>query len=252
MKLIVCALGALLTVAGVVTATANSSGPVHDGPRDAAVGASRGEVKPSAFAGLEPGMSAAPATTAEGSATAPPATGPKHSALASTHAPSPEHTGEAPPEAPQATGREIVPPATVARPDPPPPPPPPPEPPEPPPPSMGDLEAAIVALTNADRSAAGLGPLSVDGCLAGIARSWAGVMADVGSMLHNGGFDGCGRMEWGENVAVWEPCSPAAIQDAWMASASHRDNILYGGFNRIGVGTAMIGEKCYVTVDFAA
>ncbi len=52
----------------------------------------------------------------------------------------------------------------------------------------------------------------------------------------------------GENVG--RGGSMKAIFDAFMASQTHRDNILYRGFRSVGVGVVWNGATGYVTLTF--
>jgi uncharacterized protein YkwD len=56
---------------------------------------------------------------------------------------------------------------------------------------------------------------------------------------------GCGTM--GSDGVV---ASVGRIQDAFMASAHHRANILYRRANLVGVGTWISGRTIWVTVNF--
>nr|MBA3302963.1 hypothetical protein [Acidimicrobiia bacterium] len=47
-------------------------------------------------------------------------------------------------------------------------------------------ESGFVSSINGLRSSRGLGSLTVSGELTGVARSWAGAMADAGQISHNG------------------------------------------------------------------
>lgn len=118
-------------------------------------------------------------------------------------------------------------------------------------------EAEVVPLTNQDRVAAGLGTLSRDPCLDGVASGYAEQMAGNGVLAHNPGagtaVPGCRPgATWGDNVGTSSPCDTARLEREWMASPSHRRNILTGAFTRIGVG-AWTDEKgaCWVQVLFS-
>jgi len=74
-------------------------------------------------------------------------------------------------------------------------------------------------------------------------------MAAAGSIFHSRSFDAIGG--WtivGENVGTGS--TVAAIQDAFMNSLHHRENILYTKYNQVGVGVAMAGGKLFVTQIF--
>ena len=119
-------------------------------------------------------------------------------------------------------------------------------------------EAEVVPLTNRDRVAAGLGTLSRDACLDGVASGYAEQLARNGALAHNPGagaaVPGCRPgATWGDNVGTSSPCDTALLEREWMASPSHRRNILTGAFTRIGVG-AWTDENgaCWVQVLFSS
>jgi uncharacterized protein YkwD len=110
--------------------------------------------------------------------------------------------------------------------------------------ATGDMVQAV----NADRGAAGLGPLGWDDQLAGLAQSHANEIAASGTLWHSD-LAAWINLPWmaswrslGENLAEAPPGSTAAqVEDMWMGSGPHRANILNGGFNRIGVGVTVDG-----------
>ncbi len=117
-------------------------------------------------------------------------------------------------------------------------------------PAFAGTEGRLVARMNAERSARGLAPLRVYGDLVGDARAHSRRMMEEGRLFHNGNL-GAVTTGWealGENVGVGP--SVDAIHEAFMASSSHRRNIL-GDFNYVGVGVVQEAEdKFWVTVIF--
>lgn len=117
--------------------------------------------------------------------------------------------------------------------------------------SPEDMSAATLCLVNAERAAAGQRPLSSDPTLGNTARAYAAVMVSAQRFAHkdaNGGgvadrVRAVGGsldpwLELGENLG-WGSLSagtPRAIVSGWMGSPTHRDNILYSPFTRLGVG----------------
>jgi uncharacterized protein YkwD len=105
----------------------------------------------------------------------------------------------------------------------------------------------VVDLVNQHRAAAGRAPLAVHGTLTVAAQGHADDQAQRGSMSHVGsdGSNAAVRYQrqgypvrnWGENVAVGY-ATPEAVVAAWMASPSHRANIVSGAFSQIGVAVA--------------
>lgn len=119
-------------------------------------------------------------------------------------------------------------------------------------------EAEVVPLTNQDRAAAGLGTLSRNACLDSVASGYAEQMARSGVMAHNPGAGaavaGCRpNPTWGDNVGTAAPCDTAFLEEKWMASPSHRRNILTGEFTLIGVGAWTDAKgACWVQVLFSS
>jgi len=120
------------------------------------------------------------------------------------------------------------------------------------------VEAQIVPLTNTDRSAEGLGPLARSGCLDAVASDYAEQMARNSVMAHNPGAGpaviGCRPgATWGDNVGTAAPCSAALLEERWMASPTHRRNILTGLFQLVGVGVWTDDSgACWVQVLFSS
>jgi len=115
-----------------------------------------------------------------------------------------------------------------------------------------------VPLTNRDRGREGLGPLTRNACLDAIASGYAEKMARSGVLAHNPGagpaVTGCRpNASWGDNVGTAAPCDTALLEERWMASPSHRRNILTGAFQLIGVGAWTDAQGgCWVQVLFSS
>jgi uncharacterized protein YkwD len=133
------------------------------------------------------------------------------------------------------------------------------------PPGATGLPQAAVALFNRDRAAAGLPPLNESSMLDGIASTRAQQMVTDGLTHMRPGRTGMAVTEllhqkgvtyrWnGENI-FWSGGPPFddAIASAdvwWMNSPEHRDNILGSHFRQVGIGTAIDGEKMYISAVF--
>jgi uncharacterized protein YkwD len=120
----------------------------------------------------------------------------------------------------------------------------------------------VVALTNAERTAAGLPPLSVDPLLATAAQTHSADMVARAFYSHTcpegsqpwdrAATAGCTRRSIGENIACGQR-SPAEVVRGWMNSPGHRANILKPGFTHIGIGLAGGGKAgTYWTQLFGA
>lgn len=117
-------------------------------------------------------------------------------------------------------------------------------------PAHAGPEGTLVARINASRAAAGLAPVESYWDLTDDARSHAARMSEAGAIQHNpalGGVTGVWQA-LGENVGVGDDAN--ALHDAFMASPSHRANIL-GDYNYVGVGAVTAGDGLiWVTVIF--
>jgi uncharacterized protein YkwD len=131
------------------------------------------------------------------------------------------------------------------------------------PPEIDPLLVRVVALTNAERAAAGVAPVSGDAQLTLAAQRYAEVMAVSACFGHACGplprlsdrVAAAGDARWGflgENVAAGQPTPERAVA-AWMASPVHRANLLDPEFTRLGVGRAVGGPYgTYWTQEFGA
>lgn len=113
-------------------------------------------------------------------------------------------------------------------------------------------EAEFVSLINQSRASAGLAPLSVHGDLVTGARNHTARMIPTGTIFHSTSDQlsavTTGWLVLGENVG--KGGSTSSLHNAFMASPSHKANIL-GDYDRVGVGVGHDdGGKVYVTVLF--
>jgi uncharacterized protein YkwD len=138
--------------------------------------------------------------------------------------------------------------------------------PTPPPPAPTPPPAAPVAnidpneaatqffdLTNGARAGAGVGALQWRADVANMAVAHSLEMAQQGTIWH-GSFVSTGNLKalnassLGENVGMGGDVG--SIQDAFMNSPHHLENILDGAYNQVGIGVIVSGGVVYVTVDF--
>jgi len=119
-------------------------------------------------------------------------------------------------------------------------------------------EAAVVSLTNAERSKAGCQPLRIDQRLVVAARKHSADMAanDYFDHTSRNGDSPWKRMAdagytspGAENIAKGYPTA-AAVVKGWMNSPGHRANILNCGLRAIGVGRASGSGGPLWTQDF--
>lgn len=110
--------------------------------------------------------------------------------------------------------------------------------------------ADVFALTNAERSRAGLPALVSDPALDAAATEWARQLAATCTFAHSTASWRSARVAsygWtstGENIAAGQP-DPSSVVGAWMNSADHRANILGTRYRGLGVGYAT--GSCYRT-----
>ncbi|MFE9768177.1 CAP domain-containing protein [Streptomyces sp. NPDC005808] len=131
--------------------------------------------------------------------------------------------------------------------------------------SPGELArtaSEVLALTNAERTATGLRPLSVDPLLTNAAQAHSDDMVARAFYSHTSpdgtqpwdraAAAGSARRTIGENIACGQR-SPAEVVLGWMNSPGHRANILKPAFTHIGTGLAGGGRMgTYWTQLFGA
>jgi len=95
-----------------------------------------------------------------------------------------------------------------------------------------------VSLVNRDRADAGLPGLDMDTTLNQKAQAWANHLAELQTLAHSELADGPspGWSRLAENVGYG--ASIEAVQDAFMNSPHHRQNILDHQHNMVGTGVA--------------
>ena len=126
--------------------------------------------------------------------------------------------------------------------------------PAPPPIVVGSTQQALI---NQDRAGAGLGALTWNSCLAGIAYQNAARMANAGAISHAGGANAdlsCGLGQHaGENVGYWSGgINDSQLNTMFMNSPGHRDNIMSSYYHY--VGTSWVVAKngyAYIAVEFS-
>jgi hypothetical protein len=116
--------------------------------------------------------------------------------------------------------------------------------------SAASHESELLALMNAERAANGLGAVSMHSDLVDDALVWSQHLLAQGSLSHNPNLSSV-TSSWdalGENVGVGT--SAASLHHAFMASASHRANLL-GDYDYVGIAVVEeTSSKLWVTVVF--
>ncbi|MFE6157721.1 CAP domain-containing protein [Streptomyces sp. NPDC056486] len=112
---------------------------------------------------------------------------------------------------------------------------------------LAEWASAVLRLTNAERTAAGLRPLAPDPLLTVAAQGHSADMVarafyshtspDGGEPWHRASAAGSTHRAIGENIACGQR-TPAEVVDGWMNSPGHRANILKPSFTHLGVGFA--------------
>ena len=115
-------------------------------------------------------------------------------------------------------------------------------------------EGRALELINRERANVGLGPLQLDDGARAVARSWSAQMASSG-LAHNpdlvGDLERAGVIDWrtiGENVGHGSDVDQ--VHGAFMASRTHRANMLQGAYSHVGIGIVRGGGTLWITMDF--
>lgn len=115
-------------------------------------------------------------------------------------------------------------------------------------------ERAFTKKMNGARDPLGLGKLGLDPELSKVARVHTRDMVRANSLHHTPSKTLSRRVtNWvtlGENVGVGGTVS--SLHQAFMASPTHKDNIVHTAYNHVGVGTKRANGKLWVTVVFEA
>jgi hypothetical protein len=117
----------------------------------------------------------------------------------------------------------------------------------------------LIALTNEARRANGLEVLTVSALLTASAQAKSNDMAEKSYFAHTSP-EGVTPWEWfkrvgydyiyaGENLAK-NFASAEEMFDAWMASSTHRANVLSSHYREIGIAMAVNGSSLYATQHF--
>lgn len=116
---------------------------------------------------------------------------------------------------------------------------------------LSRTEGTLLRLVNRDRAAAELPAYQVAGDLMIVARSWALVLAGTGELAHNPqlGRQITGYQAAGENVGHGP--DPATVHAAFLASPSHRANVLDADYTQAGIAVAPgLGDRLWVVQVF--
>jgi uncharacterized protein YkwD len=113
----------------------------------------------------------------------------------------------------------------------------------------------LFQVTNASRGRFDLPKLLLDREMSAVARRHSVAMARAGALFHTTDVDvylhGTAWHMWGENVG-YTPTDVASVQQAFMESTPHRENILNRAFSHVAIGTVRVDGTLWVTVFFYA
>ena len=110
----------------------------------------------------------------------------------------------------------------------------------------------VLELVNAERAKEGLNPLKIDDELTENAMRRSAELAVLFSHTRPDGsafYCGYDGNLWGENIAAYQR-NADEVMNSWMNSQGHRENILTGRFDSIGVGCVEVGGRLYWTQWF--
>lgn len=129
--------------------------------------------------------------------------------------------------------------------------------------NLNEFEAAVLYLINTIRVSNGLGALEPNQMLTDIARSRCNDMIvnsyfshytpDGRNIFNILRENGVSYVNAGENLGQSSPASsgtPEAFANAWMASPTHKANILRSVYSKIGIGVVDGGDRRVVAIVF--
>ena len=129
--------------------------------------------------------------------------------------------------------------------------------------NLNEFEAAVLYLINTIRVSNGLGALQPNQMLTDIARSRCNDMIvnsyfshytpDGRNIFNILRENGVSYVNAGENLGQSTPASngtPEALTDAWMASPTHKANILRSVYSKIGIGVVDGGDRRVAAIVF--
>ena len=121
---------------------------------------------------------------------------------------------------------------------------------------MSGCESEMFRWMNDSRASGGIAPLSSDGRILNIARSWSDRMAEIQSLEHNPNYGNQifsavpESRRAGENVGRTTG-SNRGLYDGFMASSGHRAKIMGAEYSHAVVGcTVDAGGQLWVTMNF--
>jgi uncharacterized protein YkwD len=121
--------------------------------------------------------------------------------------------------------------------------------------AIGSETWQMFKATNASRGRYDLPQLRLNRELSEIARRHSLAMASTDQLFHTTDVDlylhGIAWHVWGENVG-YAPGDAQSLQQAFMNSPPHRENILNRAFRHVAIGAVRVHGTLWVTVFFYA
>ena len=119
--------------------------------------------------------------------------------------------------------------------------------------AVGTEAWQVFKATNASRAGSRMPKLQLNRAMSQIARRHSLAMAHAGTLFHTTDvslyLNGIDWHVWGENVG-YAPGDVASLQQAFMDSPPHRENILNRAFQRVAIGAVRVNGTLWVTVFF--
>ena len=120
-------------------------------------------------------------------------------------------------------------------------------------PDAGAIGADLRRALNEVRAAEGLAPLATDPVLAAMGQGWAAELAAEGGLRHSALiYEVIDDPAWtaaGENVGYGPTVD--ALVDAFVASPSHRENIVNPRYLSVGIGVVLVDDVIWTAHLFA-
>lgn len=122
-------------------------------------------------------------------------------------------------------------------------------------PAIGADSWKLLRATNESRARFDVPRIRLNRELSVVARRHSMAMARSGELFHTADVDtylhAIGWYIWGENVG-YTPREVPSVQQAFMDSPPHRENILNPAFHEIAIGAVRVDGTLWVTVFFYA
>lgn len=121
--------------------------------------------------------------------------------------------------------------------------------------AVGSDAWKLFKATNASRGRYDIPKLQLNREMSQVARRHSLAMARNDLLFHTADVDvylhGIGWHTWGENVG-FTPGDVQSLEEAFMGSPAHRENILNRAFRHVAIGAVRVDGTLWVTVFFYA